>query len=99
MWRIDRHYGAASGILTLNLLALLSLADDDRELINALFFDGVSTRKYAERVGITQRAVIKRRDRILLDLKIATPANHLSERDLFSRKCRKDPMCSGAWDL
>ena len=69
MWRIDRHYGAASGILTLNLLALLSLADDDRELINALFFDGVSTRKYAERVGITQRAVIKRRDRILLDLK------------------------------
>lgn len=51
------------------LLALLSLKDTDRELINALFFDGVSTRKYAERVGVTQRAVIKRRDRILRDLK------------------------------
>jgi len=29
------------------LLALLSLKDTDRELINALFFDGASTREYA----------------------------------------------------
>ena len=50
-------------------LAMLSLNDADRELINALFFDGVSTRDYAARIGITQRAVIKRRDRILRDLK------------------------------
>lgn len=51
------------------LLAMLSLNDVDRKLINALFFDGVSTRDYAARIGITQRAVIKRRDRILRDLK------------------------------
>ena len=51
------------------LLAMLALNDADRELINALFFDGVSTREYAKRIGITQRAVIKRRDRILRDLK------------------------------
>lgn len=51
------------------LLAMLALNDADRELINALFFDGVSTREYAGRIGITQRAVIKRRDRILRDLK------------------------------
>ena len=51
------------------LLAMLSLNDADRELINALFFDGVSTRDYAARIRITQRAVIKRRDRILRDLK------------------------------
>lgn len=51
------------------LLALLSLKDIDRELINALFFDGVSTREYAQRMGVSQRAVIKRRDRILRDLK------------------------------
>ena len=51
------------------LLAMLSLNDADRELINALFFDGASTRDYAARIGITQRAVIKRRDRILRDLK------------------------------
>ena len=51
------------------LLALLSLKDTDRELINALFFDGVSTREYAQRMGVSQRAVIKRRDRILRDLK------------------------------
>ena len=38
-------------------------------MINALFFDGASTRDYAARIGITQRAVIKRRDRILRDLK------------------------------
>lgn len=41
----------------------------DRELINALFFDGASTREYAQRMGVSQRAVIKRRDRILRDLK------------------------------
>ena len=51
------------------LLATLALENADRELINALFFDGVSTREYARRIGITQRAVIKRRDRILRDLK------------------------------
>ena len=51
------------------LLAMLSLNDADRELINALFFDGASTGDYAARIGITQRAVIKRRDRILRDLK------------------------------
>ena len=49
--------------------AMLSLNDADREMINALFFDGASTRDYAARIGITQRAVIKRRDRILRDLK------------------------------
>ena len=51
------------------LLALLSLKDTDRELINALFFDGASTREYAQRMGVSQRAVIKRRERILRDLK------------------------------
>ena len=45
------------------LLALLSLKD------TALFFDGASTREYAQRMGVSQRAVIKRRDRILRDLK------------------------------
>ena len=51
------------------LLAMLALNDADRELINALFFDCVSTREYARRIGVTQRAIIKRRDRILRDLK------------------------------
>ena len=63
------------------LLSLEQMAEDDllpdyvgaeaapSALINALFFDGASTRDYAARIGITQRAVIKRRDRILRDLK------------------------------
>ena len=50
------------------LLALLSLTDTDRDS-SALFFDGASTREYAQRMGVSQRAVIKRRDRILRDLK------------------------------
>ena len=33
------------------LLALLSLKDTDRELINALFFDGASTRENAHLPG------------------------------------------------
>ena len=38
-------------------------------LIIALFYDHVSTRAYAGRIGVTQHAVIKRRDRILRDMK------------------------------
>ena len=49
--------------------ALISLKDEDRQLITALFYDHVSTRAYARRIGVTQHAVIKRRDRILRDMK------------------------------
>ena len=45
--------------------ALIALEDRDRQLITALFYDHLSTREYARRTGVTQRAVIKRRDRIL----------------------------------
>ena len=51
------------------LAALPSLEDRDRQLITALFYDHLSTRECARRIGVTQRAVIKRRDRILRDLK------------------------------
>lgn len=45
------------------------LGGRDRQLITALFYDRLSTREYARRIGVTQRAVIKRRDRILRDMK------------------------------
>jgi RNA polymerase sigma factor (sigma-70 family) len=51
------------------LLALLTLNDADRDLITALFYDDLSTREYARSIGVTQGAVIKRRNRILRDLK------------------------------
>ena len=51
------------------LAALLSLEDRDWQLITALFYDHLSTRECARRIGVTQRAVIKRRGRILRDLK------------------------------
>lgn len=49
--------------------ALASLGEDDRKLIQALYFEGISTRRYACAAGVTQRAIVKRRDRILRDLK------------------------------
>ena len=55
--------------LVLLLAALIALEDWDRQLITALFYDHLSTREYARRIGVTQRAVIKRRDRILRDMK------------------------------
>ena len=87
------------------LLALLSLKDIDRELINALFFDGASTREYAQRMGVSQRAVIKRRDRILRDLKgwvVLVPLMIILEIRVFTeRNFREDseglritPRCS-----
>ena len=50
-------------------LALKLLRSTDRELISALFFEGLSAREYARKVGISDTAVRKRRDRILRNLK------------------------------
>lgn len=49
--------------------AIESLPESDKNLIKALYYDGYSTREYARKVGVTQRAVVKRRDRILKNLK------------------------------
>ena len=46
-----------------------SLNDDERELINALFFDGMTEREYAKEVGVTQKAVNKRKHKVLEKLK------------------------------
>lgn len=50
-------------------VALAELDESDYDLIQALYFDEVSTREYARQNGVTQHAVIKRRDRILRDMK------------------------------
>ena len=61
--------GRQLSLASLLLAALIALEDRDRQLITALFYDHLSTREYARRLGVTQRAVIKRRDRILRDMK------------------------------
>ena len=48
---------------------LASLNDSERQLIQALFFDGVSAREYARMLGVSDMAVRKRRDRILKKLR------------------------------
>ena len=45
------------------------LEDSDRQLINALFYKGISVREYAQRLGISHTMVRKRRDRILRNMK------------------------------
>lgn len=48
--------------------ALAELADSDRELIEALYFKGMSAREYARQQHVYHRAIIYRRDKILLKL-------------------------------
>ncbi len=50
-------------------LALARLSEPDRELIEALYFDGLSEPQYAKTLGISQKAVNKRRHKILAHLK------------------------------
>ena len=45
------------------------LEDSDRQLINALFYKGISVREYAQRLGISHTMVRKWRDRILRNMK------------------------------
>ena len=42
-------------LTSLLLAALIALEDRDRQLITALFYDRLSTREYARRIGVTQR--------------------------------------------
>jgi len=45
------------------------LEADERALIDALFFDGLTEREYAAKIGVTQKAVNKRKHKVLEKLK------------------------------
>lgn len=49
--------------------ALSLLSEEEKQLIQALFFDEMSTRQYAKQIGVYQRAVIYRRDKLLEKLR------------------------------
>ncbi len=49
---------------------LAILPESEQKLLHALYFEGQSERKYAESIGITQKAVNKRRHKALAQLKI-----------------------------
>lgn len=49
--------------------AMERLRPEEAALIRALFFDEMSIRSYAKRVGVTHRAIQKRKERILKVLK------------------------------
>ncbi len=50
-------------------IALDRLNHEDRQLITALYFDNISSRTYANTLGITRYAVEKRRDEVLAILR------------------------------
>lgn len=67
--------GSAEDIVMRKLLteqlyhALGRLRREDRQLIDRIFFEGVSMRSYAREMGVTHRTVQKRRDSILKNLR------------------------------
>ena len=70
----DGHAGTEDMVMHSFMLeqlraALDKLPEDDRALIEALFFDGVTEREYAAITGIAQKNVNKKKQRILLRLK------------------------------
>lgn len=48
---------------------LIKLPDKDKELIELLYFKNIPIREYARQIGVTHRAIIKRRNRILSNMK------------------------------
>ena len=61
---------AIATILRDELHRWLALLDKpDRQLIQALYFEGLSERKYAKRVGIPQQTISDRKRRVLSRLK------------------------------
>ncbi|MDR3587349.1 MAG: hypothetical protein P4L59_18840 [Desulfosporosinus sp.] len=57
--------------LTLEILffALGKLADDERELVEKLYFENKSEREYARSTGVPQTTVLRRRERILVKIR------------------------------
>ena len=51
-------------------LVIPMLSDIEQELIQALFFKGLTEREYAKECGVSQVAIHKRKNRILAKLKI-----------------------------
>jgi len=52
------------------LYRCLDLLDaDERALIDARFFDGITEREYGKRIGLSQKGVNKRKDKILAKLR------------------------------
>ena len=72
--------------------ALPLLSDSEQELIQAIFFDGLSEREVGARLGITQSVVNKRKARILIKLRkiIELSVNPSRDSSLFfvSNFCR-----------
>lgn len=67
---VDIAETVANALMVDRLNAALSfLSDSERELIQALFFDGLSEREVGARLGITQSVVNKRKARILIKLR------------------------------
>ena len=51
------------------LKALSVLSDADNELVQALFYDGLTEQEYAVQVGISQQMISRKKQRILKSLK------------------------------
>ena len=48
---------------------MLLLSEEDRELIDQLFFQGISARELARTIGVYHRTIIYRRDKVLEKLR------------------------------
>ena len=69
-WFMEQEESNAFERELLKVPAVLDMLEDsDRQLINALFYKGISVREYAQRLGISHTMVRKRRDRILRNMK------------------------------
>ena len=49
--------------------ALAALNESERQLVQALFFDGISAREYAKQLGVYHQTILYRRDKILEKLR------------------------------
>ena len=71
----DKHIESAEDTAIHTMLAgqvweaFMALPSDERDLIQALVIDGVTERDYADAIGLSQKGVNKRKQKILKSLK------------------------------
>ena len=79
------------------LKALSVLSDADNELVQALFYDGLTEQEYAVQVGISQQMISRKKQRILKSLKKTFVRGVVKRRTSYPIQARKKKLFLSAF--
>ena len=74
--------------------ALMQLTAEDRQLVHAIYFEGMTEREYAKQAGISQPAIHKRLTKVLAKIKKYAYLKFLVINTFFFQRTRSERVQS-----